>query len=260
MKKKKTFISKKSKYYVMMENEAQINYPIDFLRQLSLQFPLQEIALLAKLKRYATWMRLKSKIAEIQKENKQEILSLYDSILEITKKQVYDITPTTEDIIKIKNKVASINEKFKDINKFYDSCSITEKRNLLLPFLKQESSEFKKYLPIFVQKLDSKSSWDKNDSLIYVYYKLYLELIDASYLKLYSEVPSKIESTINQISSLLFFYKPILIAYILNKLDHKVLIRRLAELRTDLRPRILPKVTKEMKELFKVPPIQEDNI
>lgn len=255
---KKAFISKKSKNYIIMESEAQISYPIDFLRQLSLQFPLKEIAILAKVKRYATWMRLKSKIEEIQRENKQEILNLYDSIINISKNEVYDVTPTMEDITKIKQQIANINEKFKDINKFYDSCTSIEKKRLLLPFLGQESSEFKKYMNTFFQKLDSKIMWDKNDSLVYTYYKLYLELIDASYLKLYSETGDKIESTINQITSLLFFYKPILIAYVSNKLDDKVLIRRLAELRVNLRPRILPKINDKIKELFKIPPIQEN--
>ena len=241
-----------------MGGEVQVDYSIDFLRQLSLQFPLQEIAALAKIKRYATWVWLKSKIEEIQKENKQEILNLYDSIISISKNEVYDVTPTVEDITKIKRQIANINEKFESINKFYDSCTVAEKQKLLLPFLKQESYEFKKYMGTFLKRLDSKTVWDKNDSLIYTYYKLYVELIDASYFKLYSETTSKIESTINQITSLLFFYKPILISYVANKLDNKVLIRRLSELRIDLRPRILPKVTDEIKELFKIPPIQND--
>ena len=244
-----------------MESEAQMSYPIDFLRQLSLQLPMQEIAILAKIKRYAAWMRLQRRIEELRKENKEEILALYSSIIKIMEKEVYDV-PTTEDVLKIKKQVASINEKFRDVSKFYDSCSLQEKRKLFLPFLRQEINEFRKYEQTFVGKLELKEKWDRNDSLIYTYYKLYTELVNASYLKLRSASQDKVESTINQINSLLFVSKPVIIAYVSNRLDNKVLIKRLAELRINLRPLALPafkpKFEKAYQELFKFPPIQGD--
>jgi hypothetical protein len=213
-------------------------YPLDFLRIITSQFPFAQIEELSKRLHYPTSRLIRREVEEIVNANKEQIFDLSNSIVKVMESEVTLLAPDASLVNDMKNKLEYVNDKFKHINEFYEECTAVQKRELLLPFLSEESNKLDKYYQLFVNKVTEKGKWDNNDADIIVYYKLYTDFLKILYNKIKTTRRNDLEGSIKDITNVMFFYKPVLIAYMLeSNLNNDVLVKRLAELRSYLIPR-----------------------
>ena len=226
----------------------------DFPKELMFQLPFVQIFNLAKGHRISYWRKIEAEIEVIARDNRKEIVDLLgNSIIKAMDEDVR-LGNISEDTLKeVKDKIEYLNSKFKYVNEYFESLDSYEQRSLLLPFIEKEINSLIKYKEKFRAIVTSKEAWDSNDSLIYSYYLLYLEnlTIWRNYLKKASR--DSIGGRLNILKGLAFVYKPILVAYMLNKqFPNGLLIRRIAELRAGINPRGVYVAEPKLYEISKV--------
>ncbi|MGC8622201.1 MAG: hypothetical protein ACP5U0_09830 [Caldisphaera sp.] len=233
----------------------------EFPTELILSLPFKQIAENAKKTREPLWREIKAEIEKIAFDNKEAIIDLLsNSIIKAITEEI-SLGKVSEGTMKeVTSKIEYLNDKFKYINKYFESLDPYVQRSLLTPFLDDECSSLARYKENFATLVASKEKWDLNDSLIYSYYLLYEETINVWRILLKRASRDTIKSKLNIIKSLMFFYKPIILTYVLGKqIPNEVLVKKLAELRASINPRgifpIAPKIYEVLEAISTVPPI-----
>lgn len=242
-----------------MANSVYIQY--EFPKELMFQLPFVQIADFAKRNHAPHWREIREEIEIIAIDNRDEIVDLLGNSMIKAMTEDVGLDNISEDTLKeVKTKIDYLNEKFKYVNQYFDSLDVYGQRSLLLPFIDKEINSLVKYKERFRTVVTSKAEWNTNDTLAYSYYLLYLDNINIwrNYLKKASK--DNIGSKINIIKGLVFVYKPILIAYMLNKnLPNELMIRRIAELRASINPPMVytnePKLYEISKAISVLSPI-----
>ena len=219
-----------------MANSVYVQY--DFPKELMFQLPFIQIADFAKGNRAPHWREIEAEIEIIAKDNREEIVELLGNSMIKAMTEDVKLGNISEDTLnEVKTKIEYLNSKFKHVNQYFDSLDAYGQRSLLLPFIEKEINSMIKYKERFRTIVTSKTEWSANDSLAYSYYLLYLDNINIWRNSLRKASKDNIGSKINIIKGLVFVYKPILVAYMLNKnLPNELMIRRIAELRAGINP------------------------
>ena len=237
------------------------DYPIEFVKELVLQYPVQQIADFVKKHRSGESALVIAEVKKVINENETEIKEMCK---DITKFMDYDmnlLSPKEFEIDAFKDRLTYIKKRLRRTNEFLENRDITDKQRIFLPFIKEEINNLEKFKEPFFKKVDSKQIWTENDVTIHSYYLLYLELLKAIYALLSRQKQTEMERALNQVSYMLFVYKPILIAYVTGDLPNKLLLKKLAEVRCLLMPTSTAFPNMKLKplydELFNIPPIKD---
>ena len=219
-----------------MANSVYVQY--DFPKELMFQLPFIQISDFAKGNRAPHWREIVAEIEIITKDNREDIVELLGNSMIKAMTEDVNLGNISEDTLnEIKTKIEYLNSKFKHVNQYFDSLDAYGQRSLLLPFIEKEINSLVKYKEKFRTIIASKLEWNSNDSLVYSYYLLYLDNINIWRDSLQKASKNNIGSRINIIKGLIFVYKPILVAYMLNKkLPNELMVRRIAELRVGINP------------------------
>lgn len=232
----------------------------EFPIELMIPLPFKQISYHAEKQRVPTWREIKAEVDKIAMDNKEEIVDLLSN--SIIKAMTEDISlgKVSDDTLKeVKSKIEYLNLKFKHLNEYFESRDPYVQRSLLAPFINEESSSLARYKENFKILVTSKTKWELNDSLIYSYYLLYQETINVYRLLLERSSKGTISNRLNNLKILMFFYKPIILAYILGKhLPNDVLVKKIAELRASINPMGLyaidPNVYETLEVVSTIPP------
>ena len=232
----------------------------EFPTELMIPLPFNQISEYAKRHRYPSWRAIEAEVKKIAMDNKEEIIDLVGSSLIKAMSEDISLCKATEEATKdVKSKLEYLNSKFTHLNQYFDSCDSYEQRNLLSPFIDKESSSLARYKEKFRVLVTSKTKWELTDSLIYSYYLLYQETINVYRVLLQLSSKETINSRLNTLKSLMFFYKPIILAYALGKpLPNEVLVKKIAELRACINPKgvypIPPNIYETLEVISTIPP------
>lgn len=209
-----------------------------FPQELVLQLPFTQISDFAKTNRAPQWRKISAEIEIIARANKDEIINLFGNSMIKAMEEDVKAGDISEDTLKeIKTKIEYINSKFKYLNEYYEQLNAYDKRSLLMPFIDRELTALVNYKDAFMTNLTSKTEWDQNDSLMYSYYLLYLENINYWRAALHKASKDNIETRLNVLNSLMFIFKPILVAYLLRKqFSNEILVGHIAQLRAYINP------------------------
>ena len=220
-----------------MAINVQLQY--DFPKELMFQLPFIKIFDFAKNQRAPHWREIGAEVKIIARDNRAEIEDLLGNAMIKAMTEDVNLGNISDDTLKeIKDKIEYLNSKFKYVNDYFESLGVYDQRNLLLPFIEKEINSLIKFKDKFKIIITSKEKWNLNDSLMYSYYLLYLDNISIWRMSLKKAPRENIGGRINILKSLIFIYKPLLVAYMLNKkLPNEIVIRRIAELRAGINPR-----------------------
>lgn len=219
--------------------QSQMSYPLEFIKRMTLQYPVEEAAEKSRERRYALREKIHKEMLTFAEINQTELLALSDAIVKFMEYEVNMLVPSKKEIGDFISKLEYLQTRFKyTTNYLTDVVEPQDKRDIFLPFMKDEFETLDKYDNLFLSKLNEKKEWDSVDSCIASYYRLYSEANKAYYRKLrYNRTSESIERSLLEISYLLLFYKPIILAYIRGKkIDKRIVAKRLAELRIMLKP------------------------
>ncbi len=219
-----------------MATSAQLQY--DFPKELMFQLPFISIFDSAKKQRVPHWRDIEAEVEIIARDNRAEIEDLLGNAIIKAMTEDVKLGNISDDTLKeVKDKIEYLNSKFKHVDDYFESLSAYDQRNLLLPFIEKEINSLVKFKDKFKIAITSKEKWNLNDSLMYSYYLLYLDNINVWRVFLKKASRENIGARINILKSLIFIYKPLLIAYMLNKkLPNEIVIKRIAELRIVINP------------------------
>lgn len=235
----------------------------DLLGFLLTQLPVLEIFQFAKKNRDPNWREIELEIGKVANENKEEVVDLLSNSMIKAMEEDVRLGDVTEDTSKeITTKISYLNERFSHLNSYFGGLTPNQQRDLLLPYMGEELKQLNKFKNNFKDKINKKSKWDSNDTVMYTYYLLYQDTIAFLYTTFKSASRDRIVSILNIIKHALFLYKPIMLAYVLDKpFKHEILVRRIAELRAFLNPRdifpITPKIYEVYKEISSVAPVYD---
>lgn len=241
----------------MIMTEATIRqFPIELMVPL----PFKQISYYAEKQRAPSWHEIKAEVDKIAMNNKEEIVDLLSNSMIKAITEDISLGKVSEDTLKeVKSKIEYLNLKFKHVNEYFESCDPYVKRTLLAPFIDEESSSLARYKENFRLLVISKTKWELNDALIYPYYLLYQETLNVYRLLLRRSSKETIRDRLNALKILIFFYKPIILAYVLGKpLPNDVLVKKIAELRANINPSGLfittPNINKALEVVSTIPP------
>jgi len=231
----------------------------EFSRALIIPLPFNQISDFAKKHRVPNWRVIEAEVERVAMDNQEEIAKLGNSMIkamteDVSLGKISDVT-----LEEVKSKIDYLNSKFKHVDEYFDSLDPYGQRDLLLPFIDKESSALAKYKDNFRIFITSKVEWDLNDSLMYSYYLLYQDAINAWRVSLKRASKETIKGRLNIIKGLMFIYKPIIYAYVSGKqLPNEVIVKRIAELRAQMNPRgiypMIPRMYEALEAISKVPP------
>ena len=206
--------------------------------ELMFQLPFRQISDLAKKNRVPDWRMIQKEIEILAENNKDDVVNfLANSMLKAITEEVTLGSVSETTIEEIKNKMGYLNSKFSHLDAYFNGLSHDDQRKLLVSFVEKEISSLTKNKDRFRVLVTSKSDWNLNDGLIYSYYLLYLDTMTVCRIALKNASQYTLNSRLNVIKTLLFAYKPILLAYLLGKsFPNKVLVKRIAELRASVNP------------------------
>jgi hypothetical protein len=245
----------------MNTGNDMLDYPQLITRDLILQLPFVQISEFAKKRRAPNWKEIEKEIKLIVERNNVELIDLLaNSMLKAITEEVTLGNVTEDTLEELKDKMGYLNSKFRRLDAYFDTLTTYEQRDLLLPFIEKEINTLVRNKDSFKTILISKEQWNQNDASIYTYYLLYLDCINVWTNALKNASKYTITGRLNIIKGLLFAYKPLLIAYMLNKpIPNQVLLRKLAELRASVNPlgiyTIEPKVYNMFKTISEISPI-----
>ncbi|MCL5089807.1 MAG: hypothetical protein M1382_01395 [Candidatus Marsarchaeota archaeon] len=213
-------------------------YIQDFPIDLAFSLPFKQIFDLARKRRFPNKSEIEKEVMAIAFKNKDEIVDLLSNSLLKAMNEDIRLGEISNDTTKeLNTKISYLNNQFKSVNDYFESLDAEDQRDLLLPFIEKELNTLIDYKNKFERKLISKSEWDDNDSIIYTYYSVYQETIAVYRGILKKANRIRIGSVLNVIKTILFFYKPILLVYMLGKpLENDIVLERLSELRANINP------------------------
>jgi len=204
--------------------------------ELLLPMPFKQISDLARKRRSAHWRAIQAEIEKVAIENKEAVINfLSDSIIKAMEEEE-ELGEVSSDTIKeLKTNINYLNNQFKNLNDFFESLDVVDKKDLILPFIEREITDLRNYRDKFVEMVNSKPRWDDNDAIICTYYSLYQENITVYRNLLKKAHRWEIESIIDTIKTLTVVYKSILLTYIIDKpVKNEVVLKRLGELRANV--------------------------
>lgn len=221
----------------IMATSVQLQY--DFPKELMFQLPFISIFDFAKKQRVPHWREIEAEVEIIARDNRAEIEDLLGNAIIKAMTEDVKLGNISDDTLKeVKDKIDYLNSKFKYVNDYFESLGAYDQRDLLLPFIEKEINSLVKFKEKFKITITSKEKWNLNDSLMYSYYLLYLDSINVWRTSLKKASRDNIGGRINILKSLIFIYKPLLVAYMLNKkLPNEIVVKRIAELRAGINPR-----------------------
>ena len=213
-------------------------YIQDFPIDLAFSLPFGQIFNLARKRRFPNKSKIEKEVMAIALKNKDEIVDLLSNSLLKAMSEDIRLGEISNDTTKeLNTKISYLNNQFKSVNDYFESLDVEDQRDLLLPFIEKELSTLIDYKNKFERKLISKSEWDDNDSIIYTYYSVYQETIAVYRGILKKANRIRIGNVLNVIKTILFFYKPVLLVYMLGKpLENDIVLERLSELRANINP------------------------
>lgn len=213
-------------------------YTQEFPIELIFSLPFKQIFEFARKMRDPNRFKMEVAIGKLAHDNREDIVDLLSSSLIRAMDEDIVLGEVSNDTMKeIKTKVDYLNEQFRSIDSYFESLKVEDQRKLILPFMEKELTTLINYKDKFAARINSKSKWNDNDSIIYTYYSLYQENM-AVYRKILKTASrEKIGSVLNIIKIMVSFYKSVLLAYMLDKpLKNEVVIERLSELRANINP------------------------
>lgn len=227
---------------------------------LIIPLPFEQISDHAKMHRAPDWREIKEEVDKIAMDNKAEIVDLLSNSMIKAMMEDISLGKVSDSTLKeVNSKIEYLNLKFKHINDYFESRDPYTQRSLLAPFIDEESSSLARYKENFRILVTSKTKWELTDSLIYPYYLLYQETINVYRLLLQRSSKETINNRLNLLKSLMFFYKPIILAYILGKhLPSDILVKKISELRANVNPQgvyaIAPNIYETLEVVSTIPP------
>ncbi len=243
-----------------MSYEKELQIP----KELVLPLPIEEISEYAKKNHVPYWQDIQKEVQRVVKDNQEKIEDfLTNSMLKLMNEDV-SLNNINESTLKeFTKKLDYLNSKFKYLNEYFESLSSNDQRSLLLPFINSAVKSLTNYKKTFKINLISKTKWNLNDSIIYSYYLLYLDNIEALRELLEKATNVTIQGRLNNIKGLIFWYEPIILIYLMNKpLPNEVLLKRIAELRSNINPigiyPVEPKLDEMVETISSLPPILDE--
>jgi len=241
------------------------DFPTDFIAQLVLQYPIKQIADFVRARHMNEAIVVKAEIEKVAREQAQVVREICNDMVKLMDYDDKLLLPEQEEVEQMKDKLTYINKRLKHTSEFLANRSPQEQRELFLPFLQEETDKLEKYEDYFFDKIDLKPIWELNDVTIHTYYRNYIDLLDAVTGSLRDKrTKDEIGRSLSQTSYLLFVYKPVIVAYMTNKLPNNVLLKRSAEIRMMLESPNMQFSEGKLKSLYDkllaIPPIKDSDI
>lgn len=212
---------------------------LDMLKFFSSQLPLQQIFDIAKRNRHARLME--SEIALVTSSNEKVIDELMTDMVKFMGKDL-TITEGKNIFEKITLNITYIRNRYSHIVAYFNNLSPSEKKYVVLDFLKKESDSLNTYKEAFENLVEVQTKIDRtlNEMLILSYYELYADNITQLRNELERTKPSNLNRTFTRIFLTVVINKPIFVAYFKKDLDYDILLDKFADLRVITRPKKLP--------------------
>jgi len=206
--------------------------------ELLFPMPFKQISDLARKRHNAYSRTIQAEIEKVAIENKEVVISfLSDSIITAMEEEAKLGEVSSDTMKELKININYLNDQFKNLNDFFESLDVVDKKELILPFIEREITDLHNYRDKFVEMVNSKPRWDDNDAIICTYYSLYQENITVYRNLLKKAHRWEIESIIDIIKTLTVVYKSVLLTYIIGKsVKNEVILKRLGELRANMIP------------------------
>jgi len=204
--------------------------------ELMYPMPFMQILNLARKRHSAYWRTIQAEIEKVAIENKEAVVSfLSDSIIKAMEEEVTLGEVSSDTMKELKTNINYLNNQFKNLNDYFESLDVKDKKELILPFIEREITDLRNYRDKFVEMVNSKPRWDDNDAIICTYYSLYQENITVYRNKLKKVHRWRIGSIIDIIKILTLVYKSVLLTYIIGKpVKNEIILKRLGELRANI--------------------------
>jgi hypothetical protein len=155
---------------------------------------------------------------------------LADMMLEIMRSQISFEDPDPNVIGAFESRLKDLDHRFSYVDRLLEEMTAKDKNTLYRDYLREVSTNLKNLRPYIASEIKSKESWGINEALFLSYYDLYNSLLNQLMLS-FTRHSGVDKSTQNILSILSFVYQVIIYAYVKEKLDPNVMLRRFSELR-----------------------------
>ena len=168
-------------------------------------------------------------INDYMKGNTNLYLSLADFIIEFMNSEVSFKKPDKEMVDRFEAKLETLDNRFEYVNQFMMELSEKERNELTRDSLDETISKLNNYRQKMLSTIKKKENWTKIDALFPSYYDRYLQFLNMVALEGTRNKGFKKEGG-NILLFVSFMYQVVIYAYLTEKLNESVMLRRYAEL------------------------------